>query len=91
MGMTFEVDSIEGMCDLMCDNNIFSDNVREVKDMNRENYYIVDLLDALWEIRGQYEGTMTDEQLTSLYDAISIIDKNFDNDILVDDIINKVG
>lgn len=37
MGMTFVVDNIEGMCDLMCDNNISSKNVHEVKQNEVEN------------------------------------------------------
>lgn len=89
-GMIFTVDNLEGMCDLMCDNNINSRNVHEVRyDKMKENYTVGELIESIISIRDMHKGTLTRYELDTLADACNILDKTLDNDTVVTDILYK--
>ena len=87
MGMTFTVDSLEGMCDLMCDNNINSKHVHAERYNKMNDYMIGELVERIIAIRDMHRDSLTRHELDTLADACNILDRTFDNDASVMDIL----
>lgn len=85
MGKTFVVNSLEDMCNLMCDNN-----TKGIEMYNRfadKDYTVGELTEGLIYIRDKYKGDMTREESDMLADACNILDRELDIDKSVGDIL----